>query len=56
MRMCFNLNGATLTPLKLIMNLKEEENDHEIYLNDDFTVSLFSPASDCCFKNFSFNS
>ena len=56
MRMCFNLTGATLTPLKLIMNFTEEENEHEIYLNDDFTVSLFSPASDCCFKHFSFNS
>jgi hypothetical protein len=56
MRMCFDLTGATLTPFKLIMNLTDEENFHEIYLNDDFTVSLFFPASDCCFKHFTFNS
>ena len=26
MRMCFDLTGATLTPLKLIMNLTEAQN------------------------------
>ena len=56
MRMCFDLTGATLKPLKLIMNLTEPQNKYEIYLNDDFTGSLFIPAPDCCFKHFSFNS
>jgi len=54
--MCFdNLAGVTLTPLKFIMNFTLAQKDHEIYLNDDFTVSLFIPGPDCCFKHFSLN-
>jgi hypothetical protein len=41
MKMCFNIDGVALTPLKLIMNFTEAQKEHEIYLNDDFTVSLF---------------
>ena len=57
MQMCFDhLTGATLTPLKLIMNFTEAQKEHEIYLNDDFTVSLFIPKKpDGCFKHFSLN-
>jgi hypothetical protein len=29
---------------------------NDIYLHDDFTVSLFITAPDCCFKHFSLNS
>ena len=56
MRMCFDLNITSLTPFKFIMNLTEAQNKLEIYLNDDFTGSLFIPAPDCCFKHFSLNS
>ena len=56
MRMCFDLTGATLTPFKLIMNLTVPPNKHEIYLNDDFTGSLFISAPDCFFKHFSLSS
>ena len=56
MQICCDLAGVTLTPLKLIMNLTEAQKDHEIYLHDDFTVSLFFYGSqECCFKHFSFN-
>ena len=55
--MCFDhLAGVTLTPLKVIMNLSEAQKEHDIYLHDDFRVSLFIPAPDCCFKHFSLNS
>ena len=57
MRMCFdNLGGVTLAPLKLIMNLTNAQNKNEIYLNDNFTGSLFISGPDCCFKHFSLNS
>jgi hypothetical protein len=57
MQMCFdNLVGATLIHFKVIMNFSAKQKTHEIYLNDDFTVSLFIPAPDCSFKHFSFNS
>ena len=56
MQMCFdNLAGATLTPLKLITNFTEAQEEYEVYLNDDFTVSLFIPGPDGCFKHFSLN-
>ena len=56
MQMCFDhLAGATLTPLKLITNFTEAQKEHEVYLNDDFTVSLFIPGPDGCFKHFSLN-
>ena len=52
----FELAGATLTPLNFIMNFTVEQKEHEIYLHDDFTVSLFMPApSDYYFKHFSLN-
>jgi hypothetical protein len=54
--MCFDLTGVTLSPFKFIMNLKEAKILFEIYLHDDFTVSLFNPESDFCFKHFSLNS
>ena len=38
------------------MNLTDAQKEHEIYLHDDFTVSLFIPAPHCFFKHFSFNS
>ena len=56
MQMCFYPAKATLTPLKLIMNFTEAQKEHEIYLNDDFTVSMFIPAPESCFKRFSLNS
>jgi hypothetical protein len=50
MQMCFDhLAGVTITPLKFIMNFTDSKEDHEIYLHDDFTISLFIPAPDCCF-------
>ena len=57
MQMCFDhLAGATLPPLKLIINFTESQKEHEVYLNDDFTVSLFIPRnSDGCFKYFYLN-
>jgi hypothetical protein len=55
MQMCFDLAKATFTPLKFIMNFSEAQKDHQIYLHDYFTVSLFIPAPDCCFKHFSLN-
>jgi hypothetical protein len=46
MQMCFDhLAGATLTPLKLITNFTEAQKEYEVYLNDDFTVSLFRIVS-----------
>jgi len=58
--MCFDLDGVTLTPLKLIMNFTEAHKNHEIfheiYLHDDFTVSLFIFGyQEGCFKHFSLN-
>ena len=53
--MCFDLAGVTIRPLKFIMNFTEAQKEHEIYLHDDFTVSLFIPPPDCCFKYFSLN-
>jgi len=54
--MCFNnITGVTLEPLKFIMNFTEAEKEHEIYLHDDFTVSLFISAPDCYFMHFSLN-
>jgi hypothetical protein len=56
MQMCFDhLAGATLTPLKLITNFTEAQKEYEVYLNDDFTVSLFIPGPDGFFKHFSLN-
>jgi hypothetical protein len=56
--MCIDLalTGVTIRPMNFIMNFNEEQKQHEIYLHDDFTVSLFIPAPDCSFKHFSFNS
>ena len=66
--MCFDLIGVTLTPFTLIMNLKETQYLQEMYLHDDFTLSLIitdqkynshkelANASNCCFKHFSLNS
>jgi hypothetical protein len=54
--MCLYLDQVTLTPLKLIIKLTEAQERHEIYLHDDFTVSLFIFGSqDSCFKHFSLN-
>jgi hypothetical protein len=44
--MYFDLTEVTLSPLKLIMKLTEAQKLYEIYINDDFTVSIFIPASD----------
>jgi hypothetical protein len=56
MQMCFDLDGVSLTPLKLIMNFTEAQKYHEIYLHDDFTVSLFIYGyQESCFKHFSLN-
>ena len=56
MQMCFDhLTGATLTPLRLINNFTEAQKEHEVYLDDDFTVFLFIPGPDSCFKCFSLN-
>ena len=56
MQMCFyHLAGATLTPLRLITTFTEAQKEHEVYLDDDFTVSLFNPGPDSCFKYFSLN-
>jgi hypothetical protein len=66
--MCFDYTGSTLSPLKFIMNLEKGQYLHEIYLNDDFTVSLIitdreyylsgflADESKCCFKHFNLNS
>jgi hypothetical protein len=54
--MCFDhIAGATLTPLKLIMKFTEAQIEYDIYINDDFTVSLFITGPDGCFKHFSLN-
>jgi hypothetical protein len=56
MQMCFDhLAGATLAPLKLITNFTEAQKEYEVYLNDDFTVSIFMPGRDGFFKHFSLN-
>jgi hypothetical protein len=54
--MCIDLTGVTLSTLNFIMIFDEEQKEHEIYLHDDLTVSLFIPAPDCSFKHFAFNS
>jgi hypothetical protein len=56
MQMCFDLTGVTLKSLNFTRKPKQKE--HEIYLNYDFSVSLFISlrANDCSFKHFSFNS
>jgi hypothetical protein len=54
--MCFDLNGVFLTSFKFIMKLTEAQSLHEIYLNYDFTVSLFIAKSDFCFKHFTLDS
>jgi hypothetical protein len=56
MQMCFDLTGVTLKPLNFIMSFTEEQKEHEIYLHDDFSVSIFIPAPHCSFKHFSFKS
>ena len=37
------------------MNFTDTQKEQEIYINDDFSVSLFIPGPDCCFKHFSLN-
>jgi hypothetical protein len=54
--MCFDLNGVTLIHSNVIKNFSAQQKEHEIYLNDEFTVSLFIPAPNCLFEHFSFNS
>ena len=41
MRICVDLTEVILTPLKFILDLKESQDQHEIYLHDEFKVSLF---------------
>jgi hypothetical protein len=56
MRMSIEIGRITLTPFMKIMSLSEAQKQLEIYYHDDFKVSLFIPAPDCCFKHFSLNS
>jgi hypothetical protein len=57
MQMCFDLTGVTLKSLNFIMNFTRKNQEHEIYLNDDFTVSLLIREKDSSFfKHFNFNS
>ena len=54
--MCFHqFAEVTLSPLKFIMNFTEAQKEYEIYIDDNFTISLFIAASDFYFKHFSFN-